>query len=105
MDKRGFLGGWAEGVVLEEGVDVVALEEHAFWRRHGGFDGGWGVGKGEAVEVLDVVLVGLRVGWVWKDEEVVGFLFEGFGVAAGDHWVGVISFWGGRGGSLGVPLK
>lgn len=92
MDQGGFLGGRAEGVVLEEGVDVVALEEHAFGGRHGRFDGGWSVGKGEVVEVLDVVLVGGGVGGVGEDEEVVGFLLEGFGVTAGDHWEGVISF-------------
>ena len=99
MDQGDYLGGRAEGVVLEEGVDVFALKEHAWWGWLGRGDRGWGVGVGEAVEVLDVGLVGARVGGVGEDEEVVGFLLEGFAVAAGDYWeAGGVSFLGGDGG-------
>lgn len=107
MEERALLGGRAEGVVLDEGVDVFPLEEHAIWGWHGGGDGGWGVGMGEVVEVSDVVMVGARVGWVGEDEEVVGFWLEGLGVAAGDYWEGLISFggWDGVYRGVGVPLK
>lgn len=107
MEERALLGGRAEGVVLDEGVDVFALEEHAIWGWHWGGDGGWGVGMGEVVEVSDVVMVGARVGWVGEDEEVVGFWLEGLGVAAGDYWEGLISFggWDGVYRGVGVPLK
>lgn len=101
MDEPKLPGGRAEGVVLEEGVDVFALEEHARWGRHGRGDGGWGVGMGEVVEVPDVVLVGARVGWAGEDEEVVGFLLEGLGVTGGDYWDRLVSFWGFGGGRLG----
>lgn len=69
-------------------MHVFALEEHAAGGGRGGEDGGGGVGAGEAVEAVEVGLVGARVGGAGEDEEVVGELGEGFGVAAGDYCVG-----------------
>ena len=91
------LRGRANGVVLQEGVDVFALDEHAWWGRHGGLEGRGGVGGGEGVEVQDVVLVGAGVGRVGEDEEVVALGLEGFWIAGGDHWMVALSLVRGAG--------
>ena len=73
-------------------MHVFALDDHAFGRRHGGFDGGWGVGLGEAMEAADVVLVGSCVGGIGEDEEVVCFLLESGGIAGWDYCVVLVSY-------------